>query len=34
VVIDCSALTDLEYTALKRVTEAEERARRDGITLW
>jgi anti-anti-sigma regulatory factor len=34
VVIDCSALTDLEYTALKALTEAEERARRDGITLW
>jgi sulfate permease, SulP family len=34
VVIDCSALTDLEYTALKMLTEAEERARRDGITVW
>jgi high affinity sulfate transporter 1 len=34
VVLDCSALTDLEYTAHKMLTEAEERARRDGITLW
>src|SRR5262245_16431133 len=34
VVIDCSALTDLEYTALKMLTEAEERVRHDGITLW
>jgi SulP family sulfate permease len=34
VVIDCGALIDLEYTALGMLTEAEERARRDGITLW
>jgi high affinity sulfate transporter 1 len=34
VVLDCSALTDLEYTALTILTVAEERARRDGITLW
>ena len=34
VVLDCSALTDLEYTALAMLTEAEERVRRDGITLW
>jgi MFS superfamily sulfate permease-like transporter len=34
VVIDCSALIDLEYTALKMLTEAEERLRRDGVTLW
>jgi SulP family sulfate permease len=34
VVLDCSALTDLEYTAHKMLTEAEERARRDGIMLW
>ena len=31
---DCSAVFDLEYTALKTFTEAEERLRRDGITLW
>jgi high affinity sulfate transporter 1 len=34
VLFDCSALTDLEYTALKMLGEAEQRAQRDGITLW
>jgi sulfate permease, SulP family len=34
VVIDCSALIDIEYTALKMLTEAEEKLRADGITLW
>jgi high affinity sulfate transporter 1 len=34
VVLDCSAVTDIEYTALKMLTEAEEQARQDGITLW
>ena len=34
VVLDCSALIDLEYTALKMLTEAEERVRLDGITVW
>jgi anti-anti-sigma factor len=34
VVIDCSAVTDIEYTALKMLTEAEERLRRDGLPLW
>jgi sulfate permease, SulP family len=34
VVIDCSALIDIEYTALKMLTEAEERLRADGIELW
>jgi len=34
VVIDCSALTDLEYTALTMLTDADERLRRDGVTLW
>jgi sulfate permease, SulP family len=33
VVIDCSALIDIEYTALKMLTEAEERLRADGIML-
>jgi len=33
-VIDCSAIFDIEYTALKMLTEAEERLERDGITLW
>jgi len=32
--IDCSALIDIEYTALKMLTEAEEKLRADGITLW
>jgi high affinity sulfate transporter 1 len=34
VVIDCSAMFDLEYTALKMLTEADERMERDGIALW
>jgi len=34
VVIDCSAIIDIEYTALRMLTEAEENLRADGITLW
>jgi len=34
VLIDCSALIDIEYTALKMLTEAEEKLRADGIELW
>jgi high affinity sulfate transporter 1 len=34
VVLDGSALIDLEYTALKMLIEAEEKGRRLGITLW
>ena len=34
VVLDCSALIDIEYTALKMLTEAEGRLRDEGITLW
>ncbi len=34
VVFDCSAVPDLEYTALKMLTEAEKRLRQMGITLW
>ena len=34
VVIDCSALIDIEYTALKMFTEGEEKLRADGIELW
>jgi MFS superfamily sulfate permease-like transporter len=34
VLIDFSAVFDIEYTALKMLAEAEERLRRDGITLW
>lgn len=32
--IDCSSLLDVEYTALKMLTEAEATLRRDGIELW
>jgi MFS superfamily sulfate permease-like transporter len=32
--LDCSALIDIEYTALKLFIEAEERLRRQGISLW
>ena len=32
VVLDCSAVIDIEYTALKMLTEAEERLRGAGIT--
>ena len=34
VLIDCSAMFDIEYTALKMLTEAEEKLRSDGIMLW
>jgi high affinity sulfate transporter 1 len=34
VVLDCSAVIDIEYTALKMLTEAEETLRRDGVMLW
>jgi len=34
IVIDCSAIFDIEYTALKMLTEADERLQRDGTTLW
>jgi MFS superfamily sulfate permease-like transporter len=34
VLIDCSAVFDIEYTALKMLTEAEAKLRADGITLW
>jgi MFS superfamily sulfate permease-like transporter len=34
VVIDCSAIIDIEYTALRMLTEAEEKLRADGVTLW
>jgi anti-anti-sigma regulatory factor len=33
-VLDCSAVPDIEYTALKMLTEAEEKLREAGITLW
>jgi len=34
ILLDCSAIFDMEYTALKMLAEAEEKLRRDGITLW
>ena len=34
VLLDGSALIDLEYTALKMLTDGEERLRRQGVTLW
>ena len=34
VVIDCSAVPDFEYTALKMLTEAENKLRQSGISLW
>jgi sulfate permease, SulP family len=34
VVLDCSSVIDMEYTAVKMLTEGEERLRRDGIVLW
>ncbi|MBZ5494134.1 MAG: SulP family inorganic anion transporter [Acidobacteriia bacterium] len=34
ITIDCSAIFDIEYTALKMLAEADERLERDGITLW
>jgi high affinity sulfate transporter 1 len=33
-VLDCSAMPDIEYTALKMLTEAEVKLRSAGITLW
>src|SRR5262249_48274318 len=33
VVIDCSSILDIEYTALKMLADAEQRLQRDGITL-
>jgi len=34
IVLDCSAVMDIEYTALKMLVEAEQNLRRGGITLW
>jgi high affinity sulfate transporter 1 len=34
VVLDCSAVPDLEYTALKMLIEGEEKLRSRGIALW
>ena len=34
VLFDCSAIPDLEYTALKMLTAAEKKMRQSGIALW
>jgi MFS superfamily sulfate permease-like transporter len=34
VLLDCSGVFDIEYTALKMLTEAEAKLRGDGIALW
>jgi sulfate permease, SulP family len=34
VLLDCSAVTDIEYTAVKMLTEGEEKLRSDGIAVW
>jgi anti-anti-sigma factor len=34
IVVDCSAIPDIEYTALRQLTELEERLREAGIALW
>jgi len=34
VALDCSAMPDLEYTALKMLTEAETKLRESGIVVW
>ncbi len=34
VLVDCSAIIDIEYTALKSMAEADEILRRQGITMW
>ena len=33
-VVDCSAIPDIEYTALEMLTWLEEKLREQGITLW
>jgi len=34
IVVDCSAVFDIEYTALKMLADAEQTLRQHGITLW
>nr|NIV36603.1 STAS domain-containing protein [Anaerolineae bacterium] len=34
IVLDCSAIPDIEYTALKQMITFEERLREAGIMLW
>jgi sulfate permease, SulP family len=31
---DCSAIPDIEYTALKMIVDAEEKLKREGVALW
>jgi len=33
-VIDCSSIIDIEYTALKMLAEADEKLQREGVRLW
>ncbi|MBW8837255.1 MAG: STAS domain-containing protein, partial [Burkholderia sp.] len=34
VVLDCSAIPDIEYTALEMLAQADEKLRADGVELW
>ncbi len=34
VILECSGIPDFEYTALRALTEAEEKLRERGIALW
>ena len=34
VLLDCSAVPDIEYTALRMLTDAETKLREAGVTLW
>jgi anti-anti-sigma factor len=34
IVLDCRAVLDIEYTALKMLIEGEQRLRDNGVTLW
>ena len=34
VVLDCSAVIDIEYTAVRMLTEVEEKLHDEGIALW
>jgi SulP family sulfate permease len=34
VILECSAIPDFEYTAVRALTRAEEMLRKDGVTLW
>ncbi len=34
VILECSAIPDFEYTALRTLTQAEQKMREHGITLW